>query len=165
MRLPLLELEFKELSCKQVLPLRTKILRPNFPPDTLAHFAEDRLEQTLHFGLITPEQQVLAIATVFPQPFPHSLEEETTAANALQLRGMAVDTAFQARGLGKILIEALIPELASRFSLDSILWCHARQSAAGFYIRLEFLPSGTPFHIADIGPHIVMWRGLFARVL
>ncbi len=155
------ELTFNELSCEEILPLRTRILRPHFSPNTFAHFAEDELSQTLHFGLSTPEHEIVAVATIFPQKFPYPTEYDPST-TALQLRGMAVDASFQNRGLGKTLVEGMLAELTLRFPVDSILWCRARQSAVGFYARLGFHTSGAPFDVADIGQHIVMSRGFLA---
>lgn len=163
-KFPLHELVVQELSCEEILPLRTRILRPNFPPDTLAHFPEDELPQTTHFALLTPRRQILAVATFFPRPFPQHTEHQPAAhelaRDAIQLRGMAVDTAYQKQGLGRRLLDAALPQLALKFPLHTILWCRARQSAAGFYSQLGFHPVGSPFDVPDVGPHILMYRTL-----
>ncbi len=80
----------------------------------------------------------------------------THGPNDVQLRGMATDSAWAGRGVGKAVLEAA-HELAGSRSL----WCDARMSAHDFYARLGWVAAGEQFDIPQVGPHTVMrYRGL-----
>lgn len=49
---------------------------------------------------------------------------------------------------------------AVRDSGGDVLWCRARRAAVRFYEREGLAAVGDVFDIADIGPLIVMWRGV-----
>ncbi|MFU8804280.1 MAG: GNAT family N-acetyltransferase [Bradymonadaceae bacterium] len=147
------ELQVRELPIEKVLPLRTGVLRPHFQPGRLAHFLEDDLPITRHFGVVDGDEKVLAVATFYKYESPVFAGEP-----AIKLRGMAVDTDYQGHGLGTILLDASIPRLALIFSECRTLWCNARIEAVPFYERAGFKKWGEEFEIKDIGTHIVMWR-------
>jgi GNAT superfamily N-acetyltransferase len=80
----------------------------------------------------------------------------THGPNDVQLRGMATDSAWAGRGVGKAVLEAA-HELAGSRSL----WCDARMSAHDFYARLGWVAEGEQFDIPHVGPHTVMrYQGL-----
>jgi predicted GNAT family N-acyltransferase len=113
-----------------------------------ASFAGDELPSTKHFGAFR-NGQLLCIASLFEANLPD--EPGTTA---LQLRGMATDSAVQGTGLGRALVIALVD--FTRKQDAQLLWCNARVSASGFYGKLGFEIVGAEFHIPDVGPHYRM---------
>jgi predicted GNAT family N-acyltransferase len=143
----------RELSVEEVLPLRTRVLRPHFVPGRLAHFLEDDLPLTRHYGVVDAGGQILAVATFFKHPTP-VFEDEP----ALKLRGMAVEPDLQGHGIGQMLLDACLPRLALAFPECPTIFCNARISAVPFYTRAGFKTWGEEFLIPDIGPHVIMWR-------
>lgn len=80
----------------------------------------------------------------------------THGPNDVQLRGMATDSAWSGRGVGKAVLEA-----AHKLAGSRSLWCDARMSAHNFYARLGWVAEGEIFDIPQVGPHTVMrFRGL-----
>jgi ribosomal protein S18 acetylase RimI-like enzyme len=72
---------------------------------------------------------------------------------------MAVDPPFQRHGLGRLLITTVVQRL--RADGVAVLWCNARDSAAGFYARLGFEVAGEGFVPPESGvAHHVMLRDL-----
>ena len=78
--------------------------------------------------------------------------------NAYQLRGMAVLSEYQGKGLGMRILksgeEALIERKAE------ILWMNARLVAVPFYEKQGYQKKGTAFDIPGIGPHFIMFKRL-----
>ena len=69
----------------------------------------------------------------------------------VQLRGMATDSTWTGRGVGKAVLEA-----AHKVAGNRSLWCDARMSAHEFYARLGWVAEGEIFDIPQVGPHTVM---------
>jgi predicted N-acetyltransferase YhbS len=82
-----------------------------------------------------------AVACVVLWPLP----EEPGAAQLLQ---MAVETAWQGRGVGAELVRFLVTFARSR-GLGRIR-CHAREPVVPFYRKLGFVEHGEPFVEAGI---------------
>lgn len=72
---------------------------------------------------------------------------------------MAVDARWRGRGLGAVVLQALLGE-AARQGLDEVL-LHAQLHACAFYARQGFRAEGEPFMEAGI-PHCLMRRSLLA---
>lgn len=118
--------------------LRLRVLRPGRPPEA-AVWALDGHPDTVHLGAFQGATCV-GIASVVPE-------------EGWRLRGMAVEPDLQGTGVGAALVHAL----QERFGqVGRVLWCNARTSAAGFYVRLGFVIEGEPFDLPGIGPHVVM---------
>lgn len=77
---------------------------------------------------------------------------------AWRLRGMATDPAHRGRGVGALVLEALLAHC--RAEGGGLLWCHARTPAQRFYERAGLQTRGEPWVDPEIGPHVVMWRRL-----
>ena len=93
--------------------------------------------------------QLLCVASLFEAELP-----EQPGTGALQLRGMATDSAAQGTGLGRALVLACAD--FARQQGAQLLWCNARLSAAGFYRKLGFEIVSAEFDIPDVGPHYRM---------
>lgn len=130
--------------------LRLAVLRPGQPSEA-AVWALDDDPESVHLGAFL-DGCCVGIASVVPE-------------DRWRLRGMAVEPSLRGAGIGA----ALVAELQSRFgAAGRPLWCNARTTAAGFYVRLGFVIEGEPFDVPGIGPHVVMrWsaapRGLATR--
>jgi phosphoribosylformimino-5-aminoimidazole carboxamide ribotide isomerase len=71
---------------------------------------------------------------------------------------MAVDPGLQKSGVGGALIAAMIDEVRARGGVR--LWCNARTSAVGFYLRHGLSQTGAEFEVKGVGPHSVMQRSI-----
>jgi GNAT superfamily N-acetyltransferase len=72
---------------------------------------------------------------------------------------MAVEAPSQHHGLGRLLITTVVERLRSEGV--AVLWCNARDSAAGFYARQGFEVEGEGFVLPESGfAHHVMVRDL-----
>jgi GNAT superfamily N-acetyltransferase len=144
-------------------PLRHAVLRPHQDLDSVAWSGDDE-PATATFGAIEETTgAVVGVATVFPEPAPFDpavagfssscpkLESATW-----RLRGMATSPGLQGRGIGMMVIGAVIGHVADQGG--RLLWCNARVSAIGFYERAGFTCFGQPWELPTIGPHVVMWR-------
>ncbi len=77
---------------------------------------------------------------------------------AMQLRGMAIDTAFQRQGVGhELLLEAERIVAAKGINL---IWANCRTPAVGFYRKHGWTAISEEFEIPTAGPHVKMIRTL-----
>lgn len=144
-----------------VRDLRYRVLRePLGMPYETTLFTGDQLPNTRHVVGKLGQQPVGCLTLLVPEREPHILQ---ASANALsvQLRGMAVLGELQGRGIGGRLL-CFVQSIAQREGWE--LWCHARQSAKGFYSKHGWIVEGEPFEIPTIGTHFVMrWRPAATR--
>ncbi|MFY8222965.1 MAG: GNAT family N-acetyltransferase [Pirellulales bacterium] len=133
------------VSVADILPLRHRILRPGLPLDA-AKCDGDHDATTRHYAALLGGQVVVCLTLMV---------SEWEGRPAWQLRGMATDTDFQSRGLGRQLVQATVNE-ASRDEPQRIFWCNARTSAIGFYEKLGWRVVSEPFDLPVAGPHVKM---------
>lgn len=125
-----------------LIDLRWHVLRPGRPRSS-ARFDGDDAPSTVHLAARGAEGRVVGCATLID-------------ARGMQLRGMAVDPAWQGRGVGAAIV-ARAQEMAAERGVE--LWCNARLSASGFYAACGWDPEGEIFEVPGIGPHVAMrWR-------
>ena len=77
---------------------------------------------------------------------------------ACQLRGMAVATAWQGRGVGSRLLDQV--HRAAREAGVALLWANARKPATAFYKNHGWEIASDEFEIPTAGPHFKMIRKL-----
>jgi GNAT superfamily N-acetyltransferase len=142
--------ELKIVKSQDTYVVRHPVLRKGRPIET-CRFEGDDLNSTTHFGLFS-ENELIAVTSVFVHSH-ESLEYEIQ----FQLRGMAVLDAYQSKGIGKILLTAVINELKKQH-VNFCMWFNARTSAVGFYEKMNFKKYGDAFEIVPIGPHYVMFQ-------
>ena len=145
-------MELVEVDVEDVQPLRTEVLRPHFEEGRLANFIGDKEPGTHHYAL-RDDGDVVAVVTYMRAEAPGDI-----GAPAVRLRGMAVAEDRRRQGLGARLLEGSLARLAVQESDVSVVWCNARMSAVDFYEEMGFQTHGEVFDVADIGPHVVMWR-------
>ena len=137
---------------EQTHALRHAVLRPHQRIEEMVYQGDD-LPDSLHLGAFhtagDPDGPVVGVLTLNTAPMPGQAE-----AGDYQLRGMAVAAAMQGRGVGRLLVQRALSEVATRSGTR--IWCNARVSAMGFYQSLGFVTQGEPFEIVPIGPHYVM---------
>jgi GNAT superfamily N-acetyltransferase len=145
--------EIRRITADETLPLRSDILRPGRPLEA-AKFAGDEADSTVHLGA-SVEGTVVGIASLFRAEMPGQ-----PGADALQLRGMATAEGIRGGGVGRALVLACFD--SARNSGVALLWCNARTSAVGFYLKCGFTVVGNEFDIPDVGPHFRMFVRLHA---
>ncbi|WP_046757283.1 GNAT family N-acetyltransferase [Kordia jejudonensis] len=137
----------KEITAKKAYEVRHPVLREGKPLDS-SRFDGDDLPTTFHLGYFIDEQLVGVVSLLERDHATLKVEK------AFQLRGMAVLTSFQKRGIGDALVtkaETMIQERGGTF-----MWMNAREIAVRFYEKLGYEKHGEPFSIPKIGLHFVM---------
>jgi GNAT superfamily N-acetyltransferase len=144
-----------------VRDLRYRVLRePLGMPYETTLFAGDQLHSTRHVVGKLGQRPVGCLTLLIPERELHPAQASASAL-PVQLRGMAVLGELQGQGIGGQLL-SFVQSLAEREGWE--LWCHARQSAMGFYAKHGWIVEGEPFEIPTIGTHFVMrWRPAASR--
>lgn len=150
-------IEIREMTWREAAPLRTKILRPGYPPGELATYDADAAPHTLHVGALQGER-VVGVATFLVDPWPGAPEVP-----AVRLRGMAVEAGLRGQGVGADIMVFALERLPALRPECDWLWCNARIRARSFYERLGLEGVGEVFEIDGIGPHVRMRRRLTGR--
>jgi predicted GNAT family N-acyltransferase len=135
----------EEVPAGVTYPLRAAVLRVGRPVE----IDGDDDPTTFHLAARTAEGQVVGVVRFHPNPCPWR-----PARAAWQLRGMATDPAVRGTGTGRALVEAGLARVAALGG--DLVWCDARQAAAGFYARMGFTQVTDPYEISPIGPHVGM---------
>ena len=141
----------KEITATTAYDVRHPVLREGKPLDS-CHFDGDQLPTTFHLGYYTNEQLV-GVVTLLEKE-----HAELTVEKAFQLRGMAVLTNFQKRGIGDALVKRAEEMILARGG--TFIWMNAREIAVPFYEKLGYKKHGNPFSIPKIGLHFVMIKTL-----
>lgn len=143
----------EDVAAEATHDLRWRILRESRPGAPVV-FPEDNRPDAFHLGVRNDADTIVAVASFSTEPTPHR-----PGRSAVRLRGMAVDWPAQHHGLGRLLIGTVVERLR-RAGVD-VLWCNARDSAAGFYARLGFEVVGDGFVLPESGiAHHVMLRDI-----
>lgn len=132
--------------------LRRSVLRPEFGPDDA--LPGDELCGAVHVAAVE-DDVVLGTCFVYPEPCPWL----PAVGDAWRLRQMATDPRHRGRGVGAAVLAGAIDVVRARGA--SLIWCHARESAAPFYARHGFRVHGERFVEHGL-PHRRMWRELSA---
>lgn len=137
----------REVQATDTASLRREVLRSGQP---VALPGDD--EPAFHLGMYDG-YELLGTGNVRLEPAPW-----TTEGPAWRLRGMATRPASRGRGVGGVLLDALVAHCSEQGG--RLLWCNARTPAQRFYERAGLVVIGEPWDDPDIGPHVRMWRAL-----
>ncbi|KAH9947463.1 GCN5-related N-acetyltransferase [Amylocystis lapponica] len=148
------DVEIREISADETIPLRHSVLWPNHPISHI-RIPEDNLGY--HYGAFVPtSNRPVAVISVFKEPLPASATEgRTTITPAARFRKFACDPAFQRRGVGtKLLMHvfAILHELAC-----VTIWCDARLSTVDWYKKRGMVTFGKTFFKHDIEYVRMLW--------
>ena len=146
-----MNLQVKKIPFNKTFAVRHPVLRAGKPVET-CYFEGDDLPTTTHFGLFL-EEKLLGVLSVFKNECP-IIESK----NAYQYRGMAILAPYQNKKYGVLLLDAANTWVAEE--QGDLIWFNAREKAIGFYERNGFTIFGTVFDIANIGPHVLMFKYL-----
>ena len=145
----------EEVPAEATHGLRWRILRESRPGAAVI-FPEDSRPDAFHLAVRDAEGTIAAVASFSSEETPYRPDR-----SAVRLRGMAVDWPAQHHGLGRLLVTTVVDRL--RHEAVEVLWCNARDSAAGFYARLGFDVVGDGFVLPESGiAHHVMVRDIQA---
>ena len=143
----------EEVDVADVLELRRRVLRDGTPSDEPG-FEGDDDPTTAHLVVRGDDGVVVATSTWIDRPFPDQPDVV-----AVQLRGMAVRTDAQGRGLGGLLVAAGAERARARGA--RLMWANARDTALGFYAAQGFEVVGEGFVTTDTRlPHHRVLRHL-----
>lgn len=132
------------IKAEETLPLRSSVLRNN-QPLAQCRFSTD--DSGYHLGYFEDEQLV-SVVTFFEEDFTE------LGPDGYRLRGMATRPEFCGRGYGRALIKFAIDELKNRGA--AYIWCNARSSALGFYLKLNFTIRSETVDVPENGAHYNM---------
>jgi N-acetylglutamate synthase-like GNAT family acetyltransferase len=141
-------LHFRRAAAADILPLRHAVLRAGLPI-TEANFDGDDAEETFHIKAVDGEK-VVGCATLMLNPFGGE--------PACQLRGMAVDPAYQRHGVGRTMLRAV--DLVAKSKGIKLLWANARCPAVPFYKKYGWNVVSEEFDIPTAGLHFKITRRL-----
>lgn len=141
----------KEITATTAYDVRHPVLREGKPLDS-CHFDGDNLPNTFHLGYYL-EEQLVGVVTLLEKNHAELIAKKT-----FQLRGMAVLTNFQKRGIGEALVKKAEEMIQARGG--TFMWMNAREIAVRFYEKLGYKKHGNPYTIPKIGLHYVMIKTL-----
>ena len=136
-----------EVTADEILPLRQRVLRPHQQLDELRE-PDDDAPGSAAFAAVD-DAGVVATGPVKRRPPPFPSDDP-----GWQLGAMAVDPEHRGEGLGSAILDAILRHVDTHGG--GLVWCNARVSAQGFYLRHGFEVASAPFELPDIGPHVVM---------
>ena len=138
----------KMLDSKSILNLRAKVLRPGMQPAE-AVFKGDDDDTTFHIGVVDDSGDIIAISSYYKK-----CEGDDKTKVEYKLRGMAVDPDVQSSGVGSLMLDFALKVLREKKA--TLLWCNARVSASGFYLKKGFESDMKEFHLDPAGAHYRM---------
>ena len=123
---------FMSINIEQIRPELTWYLRQKvlYPEQKLYEMEMDEDLDGIHFGAFT-DNKLVAVVSLFPKD------------DDFQFRKFAVDPDYQGNGIGNMLL-TYITDFAQADG-GKRLWCNARLSAIGFYIKSGFEQTGQFF--------------------
>jgi GNAT superfamily N-acetyltransferase len=139
--------QVREVTAAQTAELRRKVLRGGRPVEL-----EGDSDPAFHVGVYDGEL-LLGTGNVRVDPVPWDAGRA-----AWRVRGMATEPAARGRGVGAMVLAALMAH--ARAHGGGVLWCNARRPAQAFYERAGLVARGDPWVDPEIGPHVVMWTAL-----
>lgn len=134
----------KEIQTEETYSIRHQELRQGFPIET-CHFDKDDESDTFHLGAFENKKLVGVVTLVKSE-------------KGYQLRGMAVLSSEQGKGIGALLVQKAEKKLHEK--QVNYLWMNARIKAVPFYDKLGYTTQGKFFNIETVGEHIIMYKNL-----
>ncbi|MBC8522575.1 GNAT family N-acetyltransferase [PVC group bacterium] len=131
----------EEVTAKDCYELRESILRPGQPIDNWTFEADDD-PRTIHLA-VKQNEEIIGIVSLLPE------KNNSSPNHPWRLRGMAVKHELRGRGVGKLLLVALLAKV------NEGVWCTARKQVAPFYKKNGFEIFGDEFTMNDM-PHVYM---------
>jgi GNAT superfamily N-acetyltransferase len=120
------------ISIEQIRPELTWRLRQRilYPESKLYEMAMDEDNHGYHFGAFK-DNELVGVVSLFQK------------GTDFQFRKFAVDASVQNMGIGKTLLNYIVDFAVSEGA--ERIWCNARVTAIGFYLRYGFVQTGKLF--------------------
>ncbi len=134
--------------------LRRQVLRQG-APDAEVALVGDVDPGAFHLALADDEGRLVAVASAHPAPTEHR-----PGRRWWRVRGMAVEPGHQGRGLGAVLLEAVVTR-ARDLGAEGV-WAAGRDPALGFYRRQGWTVEGEGYLAAGGLPHHTVLLDLVA---
>jgi predicted GNAT family N-acyltransferase len=127
-----IEIPKSDISIEQITPTLTWRLRRDvlYPGQKMFEMEMEEDKDGMHFGAFK-DNQLVGVVSLFQK------------STNFQFRKLAVDPTMQGTGIGNNLL-AYITEYSQREG-GSRIWCNARVSAIGFYLKAGFTQTGELF--------------------
>lgn len=140
----------KEITITEAFSVRHPVLREGKPLES-CHFEGDDLATTKHFGYFN-NNNLIGIISVFKK------DNVFFEQSQFQIRGMAVLTTHQKKGIGAALVRLAEQYIESQ--KGRLIWMNARIIAVEFYEKSGYQIIGNSFEIPEIGTHYVMFKNI-----
>jgi len=154
MNVPQYNTRIEQVDVAQVYDLRHRILRVDMAREA-AYFAGDDEPTAMHLATRDEHGRIIACVTLIQRDYEDMNNGQRVP--GWQLRGMAVDGAWQSRGIGSVLLHEAVRRIKAKED-GRQLWCNARVPAMRFYQRHGWRVVSQPFEIPTAGPHVRMVR-------
>ncbi len=130
--MPKFEIENSKFDIEQIRPELTWRLRQRvmYPQSKLYEMEMEEDNDGIHFGAFE-DNALVGVVSLFQQ------------GKDFQFRKFAVDTGMQNKGIGNALLKYM-EDFALNEGAERI-WCNARVSAIGFYMKFGFFKTGKIF--------------------
>lgn len=143
-------MRIRSITADETYSLRQHILRPNHPIEA-CRFPEDNDRKSAHFGCYV-SNKLIGIVSVFNVPESDCLNDDVLEdKKSWQVRAMATHESVRGRGYASQLLKSV--EEHAQLNSGCLIWCNARTSAVGFYLKQGYKVSGDEFEIVGVGPH------------
>ena len=146
-----MSLIIKKVECKDLYPLRNKVLRNN-KGIQYCKFDGDENEDTAHFAAIENNSVIGGVSLI-----KNNCNEIKSVKN-IQLRGMAVYKIYQKNKTGSLLLKN-VESYCIKNNIDYI-WMNARLQALEFYLKNGYTKTKKSFNIEGIGKHYFLYKKL-----
>jgi len=123
----MIDIQIEQIRPEVTWRLRKEVLYPNEPLHAM-EMEEDN--DGIHFGAFT-DTELVAVVSLFPK------------GTDFQFRKFAVKPTMQGKGIGKMLLNYIID--FTKNEGGKRIWCNARDSAVGFYLKDGFTLTGEKF--------------------
>ena len=139
----------QQVASSAIQPVRHALLRPE-KPITASQYPLDGEPSAGHFA-VRHGDELVAVGSIFQDPRPDSRDPT----HAWRIRGMACRASQRGRGLGRVVLAALLQH--ARTHGGTTVWCNSRLPAAGFYRHCGgFAQVGEPFELHGHGTRVVL---------
>ena len=137
----------KEISSKETVPIRSKILRPGQDLKTCVYPLDDDTN-TFHLGAII-DSKLIGIVSFYNENNP-ALDGKVQ----YRFRGMATLIEYRKKGYASSMLHFAFDKI-KQLKGDQV-WCNARMNAISLYKNMGMEVSSEEFDIPGIGPHLLM---------
>ncbi|MFD9661363.1 GNAT family N-acetyltransferase [Rhodococcus sp. NPDC059968] len=143
----------RPVSAADVRPIRHAVLRPGQAVEACA-YPEDAQVGTRHFATLVAGRPVGVASLYHEDPPERHAVPGLLPGRGWRVRGMATLEEVRGTGAGTTLLRTVLTNAV--LAGAGAVWCNARTTAAGFYVKQGFRILGPEFDIPGIGPHVFM---------